>query len=642
MAEVKNKVNDFVYAYPGGRGPVKAKILMAIIKEAAWDWKVSNTVSNPEITAMTVKSVWPSVPVTDTLLVPTEYRADINGLHMFRGMDEETGQAVYAHICGPVSITRKMEDVTKRGMEQPYLTYEITFPVDGKWTKKAFPAEYLYDVKKFQGLTNFGLHAKDKEALERVQKYLLNQIAANDVNATLPVRYTTDITGWHNGELVYPKGVWGVNGAVEDPQTSFRMANVAGNVLNIKALAGGTLEELKSVVVGLLKCGDPIVVWTILGWFSAALRTEMMRELWGGFPHLNLYGVPGSGKTSLLEKFSMLFMGHDRIGSARRPPFSFIRELAVTSTFPTWLDEYRTKDISENHLNTLHHFMRQAFNCAEEPRGNSDQSITNYVLRAPIILSGESRISDKGARERSLPLTVSSRHIVNFPGARDAFYSLPSDEEVYQRCTGVLWTLAASWNVAEVHAAIKAIDANIRENNPTMKDRARHNLAITLFGVGWIAELLGIEASTIPIDEIISNVVTAFIEEEGQLAEFIRALEGDAVGKREIPIEAKLSGQYAGSVVIHQALAMQYFTALALRNKLTFQGVSSLENELVENKDLCIAVNKVIKISSKSVRCLALKMSSLATRFNIPPETWGEQNEEENNRLNGNLGLVGD
>ncbi|CAB1129573.1 protein of unknown function [Candidatus Hydrogenisulfobacillus filiaventi] len=484
-------------------------------------------------------------------------------------------------------------------------------------------------------------------------------------NSGLPVMQTTPVAGQHTADgldrweengadapriWVHPGGVWGVKtpearaAGLPDPAEAvdlrFDNPKAPEIVRRIRPLPGGTEAEAARVLTPLSRAASPPVAWTLLGWFAAALLAPLIRAAgWGEFPFLNVYGPAGTGKSTLIQRLALAFAATDDLGSARRPPFSLVSELSATNSLPVVLDEYRTQDIRQEHLQQLHHYLRMAYRGARETRGQANQTTRDYHLTAPVVLVGESAVEDWALMERSVPVWVGREEIAGHPGAADALRDLRDlGDDALRRVAGWLWARAAETPMTWVREALEAADGSLEDEAAQkaggLSERPRHNIAIVRAGLYWLGEWipdLGRELER--LDQAMHVLQTVFLramdaqqevrQEEGPVAAMVRLLERQAAlpeDRREVMLQPARKAPEL--LVVHQAQLLAAMARQAAMIGEAWLGRSAFLRLLRSDPELVADVSKAEWVHNGTRKCVVLRIETMLRRFDVPKETW--------------------
>lgn len=140
----------------------------------------------------------------------------------------------------------------------------------------------------------------------------------------------------------------------------------------------------------------------ILGWFYAAPVKALIHEWEREFPLLAPHGDTGTGKTSGIETFMQAFGGTGEPLSSTDTKFTKEKHLAESRGFPIWIDEYKPTEMSESYRNHLHQRLKEVTKERTMPKGRPDMGMDMLHMRAPVVLSGEQKVSDPAVRRRSI------------------------------------------------------------------------------------------------------------------------------------------------------------------------------------------------------------------------------------------------
>jgi hypothetical protein len=138
-----------------------------------------------------------------------------------------------------------------------------------------------------------------------------------------------------------------------------------------------------------------------LGWLFATPVKPIIKNMGEGFPLLFHHGSQGSGKTSTAEMF-MRMVGYNDINtsSCTTKTFPLLKALSSTNAIPQWYDEFKPTDMKDYETDNILRFMRKAYKGEVEAKGNADQTVTNYVLEAPMVVMGELAVHQPAIMER--------------------------------------------------------------------------------------------------------------------------------------------------------------------------------------------------------------------------------------------------
>ncbi|MNY85605.1 hypothetical protein D3C78_17920 [compost metagenome] len=147
----------------------------------------------------------------------------------------------------------------------------------------------------------------------------------------------------------------------------------------------------------------------MVSWFLAtpARHIPDLGEIDARFPILHIAGTPGSGKTTLVS-FLAKMMGYVSTGGTFAKNFVNVKNLAESNAHFYWIDEFKVDGrSSEEDARRLFNMLRKNYDSGIEERGRADQGRNMYKLVSPVVMSGESEISDAATMERTVQICMS-------------------------------------------------------------------------------------------------------------------------------------------------------------------------------------------------------------------------------------------
>lgn len=200
--------------------------------------------------------------------------------------------------------------------------------------------------------------------------------------------------------------------------------------------------EMSAMLNLMLNSQPPDVILPALGWMAATPFKPVFESLGARVPTLLLYGVRGSGKTSLARSVLLPFIGSYQLPvAADITLFALIGHLGLTNAWPVWIGEYRA---SNRNAAEFQQALRSAYDGGTMDRGRPNQSIVSYSLTAPIVVDGETPFGDAANSERAISVRLQSEHIR--PGSQyvDSFTRLQTWDRAQRSAMAklyLLWTL---------------------------------------------------------------------------------------------------------------------------------------------------------------------------------------------------------
>ena len=235
---------------------------------------------------------------------------------------------------------------------------------------------------------------------------------------SVPVQKGTRQIGWHErreNELVWvSKDInFAKDGFLDPPEVLY--CPYSGeieieNAISFRNSDDATFKQQCDLAKELVNINEPNVILPIIGWFFAVpFKWHFMNHPdYRHFPHLNIWGTRGSGKSSLAKLLWRMF-GYTAsdIPSASQTRFALLRLFTSTNSYPICLDEYKPYDMKAGSPEAVRHFMRLSYDGMMDSRGRPDQTLVSYRVVAPVCLIGESPIDEPALMERIIPATPS-------------------------------------------------------------------------------------------------------------------------------------------------------------------------------------------------------------------------------------------
>jgi hypothetical protein len=240
---------------------------------------------------------------------------------------------------------------------------------------------------------------------------------------SVPVQKGTRQIGWYNaGTEAEPNLIWVAKdiNIAKVPISSGQTHEVLycpypsemeiESAISFKEIDDANFQKQIKLAKELVLINEPNAILPIIGWFFAVpFKWHFLNHPnYHHFPHLNVWGTRGSGKTETVKLlWRMLGYISKEIPSASQTRFALLRMFTSTNSYPICLDEYKPYDMKAGSPEAVGHFLRLSYDGKVDARGRPDQSIVSYRLVAPACLIGESPIEESAMLERIIPSVLS-------------------------------------------------------------------------------------------------------------------------------------------------------------------------------------------------------------------------------------------
>lgn len=239
-------------------------------------------------------------------------------------------------------------------------------------------------------------------------------------------RKSTSVLGRHDDMFLAENICISPNGIVKDPPTVFVSS---GRIVPELELNFAPEDQFVDTLIKfnelLPKVNKPEVVYPLVSWFTVSLIKTVLSDMGIKFPILNVFGIRGSGKTSMSTKVFQPMLGFKEpmlLSTADSTSFVRMAALNGTNCIPVCFGEFRystTKDLDR----FLHH-LRLSYDEGLDSRGRANLTTLEFELLSPIYVEGEDSITDAAFLERVIPVRLDPDTIGEGSTANRAFEEL--------------------------------------------------------------------------------------------------------------------------------------------------------------------------------------------------------------------------
>jgi hypothetical protein len=271
--------------------------------------------------------------------------------------------------------------------------------------------------------------------------------------------------------------------------------------------------EYVSLVSGLytdiLGINSPTTIMPLLGWMLAAPMRQRIIDYKDAFPILFMPGSMGNGKSSTGRLFMRLHgYRKDNPFAADMKAFPTLKALSASNGVPVFLDEFKEKDMREAGVDEFCRYIRRAYDNSLESKGRADQTTIDYELKAPMVIMGESSLSQPAIKERLIMprFTDVVKKDVGMQRAFARLEALPLEgfmPRYIQFCLGqdIRGMYDDAW------AAVDSVFGGV-----SVAPRIKHNLAVVVLGLElffYFGETFGMEMPEVNLKEMLHSQLEA-------------------------------------------------------------------------------------------------------------------------------------
>ena len=260
------------------------------------------------------------------------------------------------------------------------------------------------------------------------------------------------------------------------------------NIINYDELEPLSNEELKWIEENIIYMrSDPLQALLGICWGLGRLHNENMP-----YPILEVAGTTSIGKTEYVEFISRMLQGSkENIKSFTTLSNHQIRSFSSSSNVTNWvIDEVKIlginqKELAKNLLSTI----RAVYDNKEVNQGNISNVLTKFHLKTPLIVSGETELSDLSVKNRMISVKLTPKN----KGSLEVFNRLKNtnlleklgkaaiedrlrngkieiDKEMLDECLGNITDERKFYNHSCILLGLKALTNLIKIENKLKKD----------------------------------------------------------------------------------------------------------------------------------------------------------------------------
>ena len=391
-----------------------------------------------------------------------------------------------------------------KAMNNDHLGFEVDCYVDSVFqSKRHLPMSAFASRSAFHGWTgNVGASM----SMSDIQTGKLVDILRRDSQRNGNVMYALEREGV---DLIVPPGctdksqfdvVWAApDKVISSGKIPYRFSGRHGSegYANTDLLNAPPLEEADAEFVRcMLNVNTTANMAKLIGWFSAAFMTQLIRCEMNQFPLLQVYGQAGAGKSSVVEMLNGLhYFIHKRrqlnpTGKALTP-FAIMVATATSASVPVVFEEVKPRELAKDVKDVINGVFRTNYRGDVQQRGamnhNKSQKevfVAEYANVAPVAFVGEAIHDQAAVLERCVVVSLSK---VDTHGRADAFKYCSKHANTMGRIGKRMVEIVLTWKSVDIADKIRehvtAIEAELPTDIKENFHRPIFNMATCMVGL---------------------------------------------------------------------------------------------------------------------------------------------------------------
>ena len=235
-------------------------------------------------------------------------------------------------------------------------------------------------------------------------------------------------------------------------------------------------EDMKILYENLFSFNSEEIVFPVLCSITNCFLHSRLKNLGIKTPIINFCGEAGSAKSSTLENIVSPFFGEIIADSASKlKEFASLRIESESNLFPHFIEEYKENNMTKYRIDLISSIIRSIYDGHSIKRGNSDQSITNYILKSPLFLIGETGFVETAVKERLL-LIMFSKRTLNIENKK-CFFELKKNRNLLKKIGNLL--LAETLKIDDAFLFGKFMTYGKILENDDIPERIKNNIVVS-------------------------------------------------------------------------------------------------------------------------------------------------------------------
>jgi hypothetical protein len=280
-------------------------------------------------------------------------------------------------------------------------------------------------------------------------------------------------------------------------------------------------EELKKFIDNMLRCNEPHVTSTLIGWMALCHIKVQLTMRNNQFPLLNLHGNSGAGKSSLSGMFAALHgvdyeLEHSPVSLQGTTPWAVAQYCTSSESTPRLIEEFNMGEIPMYKYDQFSGLFKAAFNMQTFAKGGietakvaginlSGAKVMEAKISAPLVVMSEQSPERPALRQRMIQLNI-NRKGRDTEEKEDSFYYLMDNKTMfYGLARAMVWQSL----VTHPETVSDSLDKYKRQVPRDIDARPRYSFQALLTGVDFFGQTL----NAIGLDAGYINEKTTFMKE---------------------------------------------------------------------------------------------------------------------------------